>query len=165
MPHWAQQIDILIMNIYMAYEYLTKNSIYLSVSVCFPASYDLTIPFFCWWQVLLCSSSWQSNKIRLSWRASYLEWTFSKADNTGKLSSLYFWGKMSIHHFHIDQNAPCLPQNFHLVYLQVLQSSKEKSKTMVIQILVSKQRALWSMWKWWMQKHLQTSLALQDTYF
>ena len=31
----------------------------------------------------------------------------------------------------------------------VLQSSQEKSKTMLCKILGGKQGALWSMWKWW----------------
>ena len=103
----------------MAYEYLTVHTwVFRFVSL---------FPFCCWWQVLLCSGSWQSNKIRFSWRPSDLGWTFFKAENKGKLSSLYFcWrGKVSIHHFHIDHNAPCLPPKFWMTIVSlVLQSSK-----------------------------------------
>lgn len=45
-------------------------------------------------QILLCWSGWQSHKIRLPWRPSDLGWTSYKAENKGKLRSLYLyrWG-------------------------------------------------------------------------
>ena len=58
-----------------------------------------------------------------------------------------------IHHFHIDYNAPRFtPQDFAETivpnFFWVLQSSQEKSKTIVMQNLGGKQGAFWSMWKW-----------------
>ena len=72
-----------------------------------------------------------------------------------------------IHYLHIDHNAPCLPPKFFIAIVSnfswVLQSSQEKSKTMIMHFFGgreggggggrSKQDALWSMWKWWMHVH------------
>ena len=63
-------------------------------------------------------------------------------------------GKMAaIHHFRIDLNLPCLPPKFCITVFSdipwVLQSSRGKSKTMIIKIWAGpKQAALWSSWKW-----------------
>ena len=47
--------------------------------------------------------------------------------------------KKVIHHFHIDHNGPCLPPKFCAAIVSnfswVLQSSREKRKTMVMQNL------------------------------
>ena len=58
----------------------------------------------------------------------------------------------AIHHFRTDHNSPCLPPKFCITILSnfswVLQSSREKSKTMIMKIWGVKQAALWSFWKW-----------------
>ena len=61
---------------------------------------------------------------------------------------LYVLG--SIHHFHIDHNAPCLPPKIlhnHCLsfFLEQLRNWKQK----FCKILGGKQGSLWSMWKWW----------------
>ena len=61
----------------------------------------------------------------------------------------------SIHHFHIDHNAPCLPPKFYrtivLDFYWNDRNTQEKLETMVMQNLGGgeggKQGALWSMWK------------------
>ena len=48
-----------------------------------------------------------------------------------------FFNTYHFHYFHIDHNAPCLPPEFCITVVSkfswVLQSSQEKSKTMVMQ--------------------------------
>ena len=82
-----------------------------------------------------------------------------------KLSSL-------IYHFHRDNHAPCLhppppsplpPQENYLTIVSnfswALQSSQEKSKTIVMQNCGSKQVALWFMWKWWISIFFLSSFS------
>ena len=64
-----------------------------------------------------------------------------KTDEIKTKSRGYSWDKqvktLAIHHFRIDHNASCLPPKFCITIVSnfswVLQSSQEKSKTMVFQ--------------------------------
>ena len=57
----------------------------------------------------------------------------------------------SIHHFHIDHNAPCVPPKFYITIVLDFywndRNTQEKLETMVMQNFGGKQGALWSMWK------------------
>ena len=58
--------------------------------------------------------------------------------------------KRSIHHFHIDHNAPCLPPKLlHNYCLRFLFGRLRNWKQKFCKILEGKQGSLWSMWKWW----------------
>ena len=57
-----------------------------------------------------------------------------------------------IRHFHISHNAPYLPPKFCITFVfhfsWVLQPSKEKLKTMLMQNFGEKIRCIWETWKW-----------------